>query len=233
MKTLALFHGWGASGRSWQRQVEAFAGRAAVLAPDIPTWEAAWLQAYLESLPLGESILVGWSLGGMLLLEVLATSGSPAPAGLVLVGGAASFRARPDYPHGQPPAAVRALRRGLMGDPARVLAQFAGSCLAPGEEAFQDEVLDLCAAPPHPENLAPGLDYLLQRDLRGCLAHIPPGAVLIQGEQDAIVPAAQARFLAEQLPGARLHLLPGAGHVPFVTQAVAFNEVLAEMLGED
>jgi pimeloyl-[acyl-carrier protein] methyl ester esterase len=233
VKTLALFHGWGASGRSWQRQVEALAGRAAVLAPDIPAWETGWLRAYLETIPLAESVLVGWSLGGMLLLEVLATLGSPAPAGLVLVGGAASFGVRPDYPHGQPAAAMRAMRRALKGNPGRVLAQFAGSCLAPGEEAFREEVLDLFASPPHPENLAPGLDYLLQRDLRACLAHIMAGAVLIQGEQDAIVPAAQARFLAAQLPGARLHLLPNAGHVPFVTQAPAFNQILAGMLGED
>jgi pimeloyl-ACP methyl ester carboxylesterase len=230
VKTLALLHGWGASGRIWQRQAEAFAGRAAVLAPDIPVWDANWLRTYLEKLPLRTSVLVGWSLGGMLLLEALASLGGPSLAGLALVGAAASFCTRLDYPYGQPPAVVRAMRRGLKSAPGRVLAQFAGSCLASGEENFREEVLTRFASPPHPENLAGGLDYLLHRDLRAGLSRIAPGAVLVQGEQDGIVAANQAGFLQEQLPGARLHLLPGAGHLPLVTQAVAFNEILAEML---
>jgi pimeloyl-ACP methyl ester carboxylesterase len=41
---------------------------------------------------------------------------------------------------------------------------------------------------------------------------------------------AQGRFLHQQIPGSRLYLLPGAGHLPFLTQAAAFNEILEEMM---
>jgi pimeloyl-ACP methyl ester carboxylesterase len=44
------------------------------------------------------------------------------------------------------------------------------------------------------------------------------------------VPPAHGRFLQKQLAGARLNLLPGAGHLPFLTQAAAFNGILAECL---
>jgi pimeloyl-ACP methyl ester carboxylesterase len=44
------------------------------------------------------------------------------------------------------------------------------------------------------------------------------------------VPPAQGRFLQGRLAGARLKLLPGAGHLPFLTQAAAFNGILAECL---
>ena len=81
-----------------------------------------------------------------------------------------------------------------------------------------------------PETLAAGLDYLLNRDLRPLLGRLPGGAVVIQGQGDRIVPPAQGEFLREQLPGARLNLLPGAGHLPFLTQAAAFNGIIEQCL---
>ncbi len=61
---------------------------------------------------------MGWSLGGMLLLEALSGLTDPSPGGLVLVGVAPVFTRRPDYPWGQPPAVVRAMRRALTKNPA-------------------------------------------------------------------------------------------------------------------
>jgi pimeloyl-ACP methyl ester carboxylesterase len=79
--------------------------------------------------------------------------------------------------------------------------------------------------------LAQGLDYLRDTDLRGQIPRLPGLLVIIQGEQDRIVPPAQARFLHQQAPGSRLYLLKGAGHIPFLTQAAAFNAILRELLG--
>ena len=229
MKTLVLLHGWGAAGRIWQRQVAAWGGLLEVLAPDIPQWEAAWLSSYLQGLALEECVLVGWSLGGMLLLEALAGL-APTPAGLVLVGVAAVFCQRPDYPRGQQAKVVRAMRRALKDDPQGVLARFAEQCLAPGEKAFRPEALGYFQSGTCLENLAPGLDYLLHQDLRPHLARIPGRPVIVQGDQDAIVSRPQAQFLHEQLPGSRLCLLKGAGHLSFLTQAGAFNRILDELM---
>ncbi len=230
MKTLALLHGWGAPGAIWAGQVAAWRHRWTVLTPTIPRWESQWFDHFLQTLPLAETLLVGWSLGGMLLLEALSRWDGPPPKGLVLVGVAAAFCRRPDYPWGQAPAAVRAMRRALRDGYPGVLAGFAGQCLAPGEDAFREEVGRAFAAQAHsPENLAPGLDCLLRLDLRSQLARLPAGAVLIQGEEDRIVPAAQGQFLRQHLPGSRLFLLPGAGHLPFLTQAERFNRIVEEV----
>jgi pimeloyl-ACP methyl ester carboxylesterase len=231
MKNLVFFHGWGASGRIWRRQAAAFEPKARVLAPDIPAWEPEWFWQYLQEIKLPETVLVGWSLGGMLLAEALARRPEPWPAALVLVGVAASFCLRRDFPHGQPAAAVRAMRRALKDDPRKVLREFARSCLAPGETPCRGEVEAVFGSPAHPENLAPGLDYLLRQDLRKSLSRLPGGTVIIHGREDAIVAAAQAEYLYAGLPGSRLEMLPGAGHLPFLTRASAFNEVLEELLG--
>jgi pimeloyl-[acyl-carrier protein] methyl ester esterase len=230
MTTLVFFHGWGATGRVWEGQVAALGHRLTVLTPTVPVWEAGWFSDFLRELPLQNCLLVGWSLGGMLLLEALSGLTDPSPGGLVLVGVPAVFTRRPDYPWGQPPAMVRAMRRTLAANPRQVLAAFAEQCLAPGEAALVCQARAAFAGPTDPASLAAGLDYLLTRDLRTLLHRLPAGAVVIQGQEDRIVPPGQGRFLEEQLAGARLNLLPGAGHLPFLTQAAAFNGILETCL---
>lgn len=230
MKTLVFLHGWGASGDIWHRQEEAFAGKGLrVLTPTFPAWEIPWLADYLKELSLAETVLVGWSLGGMLLLEALSQEQLRA-GGLVLVATPASFCRRPDHPYGQPRAVVRALRRTVREYGHRGLMDFARRCLAPGEEAFQGEILQDFQPRRNGADLAAGLDYLLNADLRPRLSGITAGALLIQGDQDAIVPPAQSKVLGQQLKAAQVVTFPGAGHAPFLTQAGAFNEVLEDFL---
>ena len=228
MKTLIFLHGWGADGSVWHKQAQAFQEQFEVQAPTIPAWDPAWLAAYLQNYSLPDCLLVGWSLGGMLLLELLAKH--PASVGgLVLVGVAPVFCSQPDHPWGQPPAAVRAMRRALKSNPQKVLRDFAGSCLSSAEEAYQAQVVPLFAGA-NGSDLTAGLDYLLNRDLRPLLSGLPAAPTIIQGDQDRIVPPEQARFLQEHLPGSKLRLFSGAGHLPFWTQTGRFNEILEEMI---
>jgi pimeloyl-[acyl-carrier protein] methyl ester esterase len=231
MRTLVLLHGWGASGAIWRRQEAAFAPAFRVLAPDIPAWEAGWLAGFLKDLPLKDTVLVGWSLGGMVLLEALPRL-LERPAALVLVGVAAAFCQRPDHPFGPETGLLRAMRRSLATNPGRILADFARLCLAPGEVAFREEAVAAFAAVTRVANLAQGLDYLQTKDLRALLPTLSGPVAIIQGEKDAIVPPAQGRFLARRIPGARLFLMPAAGHLPFLTQAPAFNQILRGLLPE-
>ena len=152
MTTLVLFHGWGASGRVWERQAAAFGTGLTVLTPTVPVWEAGWFSEFLGELPLQDCLLVGWSLGGMLLLEALSRLTGPPPEGLVLVGVAPVFTRRPDYPWGQPPAVVRAMRRALTADPPAVLAEFAEQCLAPGEAALLSQAREAFGFPGRPRD---------------------------------------------------------------------------------
>jgi pimeloyl-[acyl-carrier protein] methyl ester esterase len=232
MNPLVFLHGWGASGHIWRRQAEAFGGRAMeVLAPTFPSWTVSWLADYLKKIPLAGSVLVGWSLGGMLLLETLGQE-LFIPAGLVLVAAPASFCQQPDHPWGQPRAVVRSLRRAVREDPRRGLADFAGRCLAPGEMNLTREILQDFQPQANGADLAAGLDYLLNTDLRPRLAGMPAGALIIQGDDDAIVPPGQTEFLQENLKDARMVRIPGAGHAPFLTRALEFNEILKNFLRE-
>ncbi len=252
MKYLVFLHGWGATGEVWRTQLalsqrlglwllasglnstrEHFPppdDRPLVLSPDIHRWQPPWLAEWLAGLPLGETVVVGWSLGGMLLLETLVDTGWQ-PAAVILVATPASFCQRPDYPLGQPPAMVRAMRQRVRRDAGGVLRDFALHCLAPGEEQFALAITSFFTfRASRQTHLLEGLDYLLTKDLRPKLAQAPAGIALLQGGIDQIVDVPQAFFLHQHLPGSRLFLLPGAGHAPFLTQPEAFHTILRQII---
>jgi pimeloyl-ACP methyl ester carboxylesterase len=55
--------------------------------------------------------------------------------------------------------------------------------------------------------------------------------LLIQGEEDRVTPAAaNAELLVRAVPGARLVLLPGCGHLPEVEAPARVNELIEEHL---
>lgn len=231
MTTLALVHGWGATAGAWRGVEQALPLGVQVAAPTLPEWQAEWVARWLAGLSLARTLAVGWSLGGCLLLEAVARWGVR-PAALVLVGVPAVFCQRPDFMDGQLPAVVRAMRRALFQDAARVLEDFARLCLAPGEAAWQEEALQLFSAGQSPAHLAAGLDYLLTADLRPFLSQVPVPVTLVQGEEDAVVRPSQAKYLEGNLPQAQAVLLPGAGHLPFLTRPSEFLAILADKLKE-
>lgn len=54
--------------------------------------------------------------------------------------------------------------------------------------------------------------------------------LIIVGEEDGVTPVADARAMAELIPGSRLEVLRQAGHLSNVERPAAFNTVLGEFL---
>lgn len=69
-------------------------------------------------------------------------------------------------------------------------------------------------------------------DIRGSIARITQPTLIIHGDQDAIVPLQQAHDLAASIPGSRLVILEGAGHVPTMTQPAAVADAITAFLLE-
>lgn len=69
-------------------------------------------------------------------------------------------------------------------------------------------------------------------DSRPSLGAIGVPTLVIVGEHDAITPVANAKSMADVIPGARLAILPDAGHLPNLETPIAFNETLSIWLKE-
>jgi 3-oxoadipate enol-lactonase len=83
---------------------------------------------------------------------------------------------------------------------------------------------------------APGAVAAAQRgmaerpDRRPGLAQIAVPALVMAGEEDTLIPLAEAEAMSRAIPGAELQLLAAAGHLASFEQPAAFNRALAAFL---
>ncbi|GAB4576044.1 MAG: 3-oxoadipate enol-lactonase [Anaerolineae bacterium] len=66
--------------------------------------------------------------------------------------------------------------------------------------------------------------------ITGELSQIQKPTCVIVGDQDILKPPSYARLIADNIPGAELHILPEAGHASFWEQPEAFNSVVLGFL---
>ncbi|WP_246649750.1 alpha/beta fold hydrolase [Nonomuraea coxensis] len=67
-------------------------------------------------------------------------------------------------------------------------------------------------------------------DSSGTLAALKVPLLVVVGEEDDLTPPAEAKAMAEAVPGARLEVIPKAGHLSAVEQPEAFNAAVSEFL---
>jgi pimeloyl-[acyl-carrier protein] methyl ester esterase len=196
---------------------------------------AADLVRVFDALALDGAVLLGWSLGALAALAALPALGGRVAA-LALVAGTPCFTERAGWPHALPARTVDAVAAQVRRDPARATARFFDGMFAPGEldAAGRARAEGLRAATPLPPAgaLLAGLAVLREADLRGAAAAVSVPALLLHGDADAVCPPGAARALAAALPGARLTLLPGAGHAPLLSRPGPCLAALGALLDE-
>ena len=67
-------------------------------------------------------------------------------------------------------------------------------------------------------------------DIRGRLGEIRLPTLVIGGDRDRLTPLRYAEYLATNIPGAVLKILPGAGHMVALERATEVNDVLTSFL---
>ena len=238
---LVLLHGWALHGGMWGPWLDRLAEHARLHVVDLPghgrsSWTAnahdlpGLARAVYPCVPRGAAVL-GWSLGGMLALE-LARQHPRHLRALVLVATTPKFVAGPDWEHGVQPAVLDEFTRGLAQDYRRTVHSFLALQTRGDEHAA--ETLRLLRGrltlhgEPDARALAAGLAVLRGADLREALPRLVLPALVIAGAHDRLTPPEAGRELAARLPGARFRLVGRSGHAPFLSHA---EEVLAELGG--
>lgn len=201
-------------------------------APDLGysmTTYADDLAALLDTLGVGDVVLCGHSMGGYVAFEFL-RRWRERVRGLVLV----ATRAEADSSEGRKArdaAAAAARERGIAAVAEAMLPRlFAGDSAEAVGPAWQ-QVEAIVRATPVPGAVG-ALTAMRDRPdstpLLPLLGGLP--TLVVAGEEDRLIPAAGARTMAEMIPGSRLVVLPGVGHLPPLEAPAEFTRLLEEFV---
>jgi pimeloyl-ACP methyl ester carboxylesterase len=82
-----------------------------------------------------------------------------------------------------------------------------------------------------PEGIRGAIQRMMERlDATPVLAQLRVPTLIVVGEEDALTPVEESRRMAEVVAGARLEVIPRAGHLANLEQPARFNAVLTHFL---
>ena len=244
---LVLIHGTGASLHTWEGWVAGLKPTRRVVSFDLPGFGltgpnadndysdrryVAFVRQFLARLGVGRAIVVGNSLGGEIAWQ-LALADPSRVAGLVLVD-AAGF----DFVPESVPLGFRIARTPVLREPMRWLLP---------RRAIEDSVLNVYGGPGkvsaalvdryYELTLREGNRIALMRRMDqmapGPVQHLPEIRVptlILWGGKDRLIPPRWGREFAQAIPGSRLVVFPGLGHVPQEEEPAATLAALHDWL---
>jgi pimeloyl-ACP methyl ester carboxylesterase len=181
---------------------------------------AAWAVSFLDALHISAAVFIGHSMGGAIAQQLALTHPDRVTA-LVLVATSAKLRVAPqllELAQNDFPAAVELASEWEWGP------------TAPAEikELGKQQLLTNAPA-------------VMLDDYRACdafdvqeqLKLISAPTLIIAGEADRMTPLKHATFMAEQIPQARLCVVPEAGHMVMLEAADTVTQAVADFLLEN
>ena len=240
---VVLIHGLNGSYLSWGRQLQSPALRKLHIVTydlrghglsDKPTQAQYYaegkrwgdeLHAVIQTAHLKRPVLVGWSLGGLVITNYLKTYGDKGIAGVNFVDAVVELRSDLLNSDRGPQMAMTSQNLGvhLLGT-----TQFLRRCFhtQPDEATF--EILLGAAAKVSPE--AQRSLFPMAGDSWKSLSSVHVPVLITQGGDDSLVRRTMTDLTHHLIPAAKVSLYPGAGHAPFFEQSVRFNRELARFV---
>lgn len=224
-ETMLFLPGLLCDARLWRAQVETFGGLVADLTHDDSV--AAMARRALAMAPEGTPIaLCGLSMGGYVAFEIM----RQVPARVARLA-LFDTSARADTPEQtRRRRALLALSESgqFRGVTPRLLPQLIHPDQLAG--ALAAEVMAMAERVGRPAFHRQQRAIMHRPDSRPDLMRIAVPTLVAVGEADALTPPHLAEEMAALIPGARLAIVPAAGHLPSMEQPAAVNALLAEWL---
>lgn len=236
-QTILLIHGSGVTARSWTDQLRGLGRALRVLAIDLPgrgesdPIPEATVEGYadtalglLKALGTGPVFVAGHSLGGGVAL-VLAARGPEVVGGLILLSTCAKL-----------PETANPLGSLLwyLPGPIRKLLFFSmvkKMLFSPGAVAravrLGMEEIRTC----RPETIVKDVAAAKAMDLEEVAAGLDVPALILCGSRDKLTPPALSERLRDLMPGSRLHVVEGAGHMLPLEAPEEVNQAILDFVG--
>jgi 3-oxoadipate enol-lactonase len=241
LPSLVFLHGIGGAARAWRGQIAAFGGRYRAIAWDMPGYGgsaalatvsiatlADALQNFLDQVGASKPVLVGHSIGGMIVQQWLVKHPGTAAAVVLAQTSPAFGKADGDWQKSFIEARLGPLDRG---ETMRSLAsRLVNELVGDDPDAGGMEVARDCMAAVPEASYRASMLALLGFDQRNALKEIKVPTLVVSGSKDNNAPAPMMAKMASYIPSATYLEIEGVGHLVNLERPEIFNAALDRFL---
>jgi len=237
---LSMVHGWGMNSAVFEPLAEQLSGEFLITCADLPghgqsVWSGDNFDRQVDELAavLPDSVLLGWSLGGLYALR-LAKRYPQKFSKLILVSCNPCFVQRKDWATAVDASVFNEFSSSLIKDWQSTIRRFLGLQMHGTSEARslirQISQLLVKGGEPDPQAMQSGLDLLLKYDARQELKDVGIPLMEVLGQRDTLVPVKLAEQLALINPAIRVECLARSAHAPFLSHSDLFADLIREFI---
>ncbi|MEM7320765.1 MAG: alpha/beta hydrolase [Pseudomonadota bacterium] len=238
MTPLVLVHGFMGASAQWAPQREALGARFDLIAVDLPGFGenanlraidrigdfADWILQHLSQMGVGNFHLLGHSMGGMIVQEMVSRAPERIKK-LVLYG---------TGPSGNLPGRFETIeeskRRAATDGPRQTARRISATWFLNNAD---DPSYETCAALAEKSSagaIAAGLDAMSHFDATDRLGAIAAPTLILWGDHDRTYSWAQTEQLWNGIAGANLAVVPGCAHAVHLEKPALFNDLVLDFL---
>ena len=239
MTPLVLVHGFMGGSEQWRAQVAHNSARRKVLTPDLPGFGrnrdlpvissiagfADWVLDHVQAQGIERFHLLGHSMGGMIVQEMIRRAKPDAVDRLILYGTGA-VGVLPGRFETIEQSKKRAAQDGASATARRISATWFLRRESDPAYAFCASIAEQSA----PEALPAGLDAMQAWSGQKGLSQITQPTLVLWGDGDRTYPWSQTEMLWRTIPNSNLSVVPGAAHAVHLEKPDLFNGLIDEFL---
>lgn len=231
-QSIVLLHGWGSTPAVWDEVADGLSSDFQVIKIALPGHDgskynsetllllAREVIADVERMVAGDVVWLGWSLGGLLAIQVALLKPDLVSA-LLLVAATPLFTQKKEWHTAMPVEEFDAFYSAYQQDPEKTLQRFI-ALQSQGDNQLRQVMKSLKAASASAQNdLIWGLDCLKTGDMREQLNKLSMPVHGLYGAKDALVPAGLSVVLKDQY-SINSQLWQSVGHAPFLSRPSDF-----------
>jgi pimeloyl-ACP methyl ester carboxylesterase len=242
-RPFVFIHGHPFNRSMWHPQVDHFRDRYRLILPDLRGYgdtevsipkvrldEMALDIVYLlDELGIDKAVFCGLSMGGQILLDLYRLF--PQRVMALIIADSDAREDTPEFREWRLQTAEEILEKGMVRHTEESIHRYIAATSMANPNVY-DHLYKMMSGT-RPEGAAAAhRGRAGRRDHTGTLASIDVPVLIVVGSEDSFTPLPVARIMSDNIPGARLVCIEGAGHLPNMEAPEQFNKAVDDFLAD-